>query len=287
MYSYRARWYLPEMGGFGERDPVGYADSDNLMQVLSFNAPNLTDPFGKTFTDWGLSKQYEVPRKVKGGQLTFGVFVDAWAANTVPAGPGDLGAANDGKGIHLGVDWQFWIRRDGTTLAGTFAYDNLDAVEHRVAKTHLPGPFGRWGILGGGGSVSAGINVAKYRGPEKDGYWDLKDSEIVTGWLREFKDVAASLPAFSLGLFWSPLYTGVSASGGPFSLGIGVEASITYYRSTTIGTELGRWKTFVLDSLASVKGAAKSVAVKAEVKVSKVIDGSRAHFRRVLEPNTR
>jgi RHS repeat-associated protein len=46
MYYYRARWYLPEGGVFGERDPVGYGDSAGLYDVMNGDPANRFDPFG-------------------------------------------------------------------------------------------------------------------------------------------------------------------------------------------------------------------------------------------------
>ena len=65
MYDYRARWYLPEAGVFGERDPFGYAGSPNQYMVLGGDPLGAIDPMG-LFQDWVLTKQY----KVEGGQAT-------------------------------------------------------------------------------------------------------------------------------------------------------------------------------------------------------------------------
>ncbi len=46
MYFYRARWYLPEMGEFAERDPLSYRDSVSLTQFLGYSTPNILDPLG-------------------------------------------------------------------------------------------------------------------------------------------------------------------------------------------------------------------------------------------------
>jgi len=50
MYYYRARWYLPEGGVFGERDPLGYGDSADLYQVLGYQPAGIVDPFGLKIT---------------------------------------------------------------------------------------------------------------------------------------------------------------------------------------------------------------------------------------------
>jgi hypothetical protein len=46
VYYYRNRWYLPEAGVFGEKDPVGPVSSVDLYQALGRNPQNLLDPFG-------------------------------------------------------------------------------------------------------------------------------------------------------------------------------------------------------------------------------------------------
>jgi len=46
MYYYRARWYLPETGVFGERDPVGHEGGPNLYPGLFLDPQNLLDPYG-------------------------------------------------------------------------------------------------------------------------------------------------------------------------------------------------------------------------------------------------
>ncbi len=43
---YRVRWYLPEGGVFGERDPRRYHESCNLFQVVEFDSVNRLDPTG-------------------------------------------------------------------------------------------------------------------------------------------------------------------------------------------------------------------------------------------------
>jgi hypothetical protein len=49
VYDYRNRWYLPEAGVFGERDPVGFKNSESLFAFLGVDPPNLRDPIG---LDW-------------------------------------------------------------------------------------------------------------------------------------------------------------------------------------------------------------------------------------------
>jgi hypothetical protein len=45
-YYYRARWYLPEGGVLGERDPVGYVFSPSLYNPLLFSGYNIVDTLG-------------------------------------------------------------------------------------------------------------------------------------------------------------------------------------------------------------------------------------------------
>jgi hypothetical protein len=47
MYDYRNRWYLPEAGVFGERDPVGFVQSPSPYAALRVNPANAIDPSGK------------------------------------------------------------------------------------------------------------------------------------------------------------------------------------------------------------------------------------------------
>jgi len=46
VYSYRARWYLPEAGVFAERDPVGPDQGANLYSYLDQDPANARDPLG-------------------------------------------------------------------------------------------------------------------------------------------------------------------------------------------------------------------------------------------------
>jgi len=46
MYYYRARWYLPEGGVFGERDPVGYGDGQSVYGAFLSSPANRLDPSG-------------------------------------------------------------------------------------------------------------------------------------------------------------------------------------------------------------------------------------------------
>lgn len=47
MYYYRARWYLPDGGVFGERGPLGYHDSPSSYQWLGLAPVQLRDPSGE------------------------------------------------------------------------------------------------------------------------------------------------------------------------------------------------------------------------------------------------
>ncbi len=46
VYDYRNRWYLPEAGVFGERDPEGYSNGPDLLAFCQSNAVNMVDPLG-------------------------------------------------------------------------------------------------------------------------------------------------------------------------------------------------------------------------------------------------
>ncbi len=46
LYYFRARWYDPEAGRFTTRDPMGYADGNNLYQYVSSQPTAKIDPLG-------------------------------------------------------------------------------------------------------------------------------------------------------------------------------------------------------------------------------------------------
>jgi RHS repeat-associated protein len=45
-YAFPMRLYLPSLGRWGQRDPVGYVDGINLYEYVRGRAPNLVDPLG-------------------------------------------------------------------------------------------------------------------------------------------------------------------------------------------------------------------------------------------------
>jgi RHS repeat-associated protein len=47
LYSFRARYYDPELGRFLQPDPLGYQDSMNLYQAFNCNPVNFLDPMGE------------------------------------------------------------------------------------------------------------------------------------------------------------------------------------------------------------------------------------------------
>ncbi len=47
MYSYRARWYLPEMGEFGERDPIWPPKHANRFEAFDSRPTGVRDPLGR------------------------------------------------------------------------------------------------------------------------------------------------------------------------------------------------------------------------------------------------
>jgi len=64
-YYYRARWYLPEMGEFAERDPLGYVQGPSLYQALGGDPAGLLDPLGLKITTQGRGKARENGRTVR------------------------------------------------------------------------------------------------------------------------------------------------------------------------------------------------------------------------------
>ncbi len=51
-YHYRARTYLPQLGRFGQTDPIGYAAGANLYAYVSGDPINLNDPSGLVCMVW-------------------------------------------------------------------------------------------------------------------------------------------------------------------------------------------------------------------------------------------
>ena len=142
MYFYRARWYLPEAGVFGERDPVGYADSPSYYISFQASLPNLRDPSGwsavneyRAYSEplnmsfsffqrlgaagWLRSQEWgpalnDLRRKVK-GRVDLGFFRNT--ANYAYWVPGDFAVTYDQA---LSSDWisNGWIRATGASAAG-------------------------------------------------------------------------------------------------------------------------------------------------------------------------
>jgi RHS repeat-associated protein len=69
MYYYRARWYLPEGGVFGERDPVGYLSSPDSFSFENSSPLNFGDPRGlwawKKTREWDALSEYQYSEYVK------------------------------------------------------------------------------------------------------------------------------------------------------------------------------------------------------------------------------
>ena len=64
MYYYRARWYLPAAGVFGERDPMDPSQGVNLYSYLNSNPVGILDPMGRqSFGPFG-GFNYEPGNKV-------------------------------------------------------------------------------------------------------------------------------------------------------------------------------------------------------------------------------
>jgi RHS repeat-associated protein len=62
VYSYRARWYLPETGVFAERDPMGYSAGPDAFGFLSANTYNVIDPLGLYEKDFHFYAVYFLAR---------------------------------------------------------------------------------------------------------------------------------------------------------------------------------------------------------------------------------
>jgi RHS repeat-associated protein len=140
VYSYRARWYLPEAGVFAERDPVGHVESPSLYAAFRVDPPNLLDPLGletgATFrAEWEISTDYrarqrqleEARRARKVFFLPRFDFVEAWyftsdgvIGSTVTTGLVDL------KGRALPLDTQAYLLKKHPFLP---RYDNPGLVQ--------------------------------------------------------------------------------------------------------------------------------------------------------------
>jgi len=254
MYSYRARWYLPEAGEFAERDPVGYGPSPNLQQLLGYSSPNKWDPYGNR-GDWDYAPggkhnrngswlgaapihtpaQSGGPAHISGDPFgTVGIGVEFFAAAGVPHSP-QKGHASDnwleesfsGAGVLEGADFQFWARPDGSLLGALFLYDNVNGVLTEKWMTGDSGPFGPTGVFGEGASFGIVVNEAVYKGPEPEGHWALSDTKVIQSWAGIFGGLSVAAGPVSIGAFWSPTYTGVSVGMG---VGAGGALSITDYR---------------------------------------------------------
>ncbi len=237
-YYYRARWYLPEMGGFGERNPIDPSQSVNSYNFLNVDPPNFEDPQGKQFGAYGgfnsepenkeLRRRYLAGQGADYGRFTAGLVAEAWGVVTDPEN-GFTPIVGGGEGLHIGVNLQFWSRSNGDVLAGIFAFDSHGAVLERELAKRDWGPFGPWGIMGEGASLALAVDTARYRGREKNGFLDLDDDVVIDRWKGEFTTVGFSAPGLSLGGFWSHYYVGLEISAGIFGQGIGAVGSITYY----------------------------------------------------------
>ncbi len=81
VYYYRARWYLPEAGVFGERDPLGPVNSVNLHQALGWDPQNVLDPNGLVGT---LTTEYNYGiggRKTPEGQRAWNEYFERQRQN--------------------------------------------------------------------------------------------------------------------------------------------------------------------------------------------------------------
>jgi len=237
LYSYRARWYLPEAGVFAERDPVDRTMFWNLYTFVNENPPNMIDPMGEQFSPYGgfnsepenreVYRRYLAGEGTDYGRFTAGLVAEALGVTTNQQGA--LSAVLGGEGIHIGVNLQFWARNNGDVLGGVFAFDSYTAVQRRLSQGQDWGPFGPWGVVGEGASVQLAVDTARYRGPERRGFLDLLDDDVIQSWAGEFKSIGFSTPLVSLGGFWSSRYVGLEASLGAMGLGIGAAGSLTYY----------------------------------------------------------
>ena len=292
MYHYRARWYLPEAGVFGERDPVGYAQTPNLYGYMDEDPANLLDPMGRQFGAYGgfnsepenkeLWRKYSSGENRDDGRLTVGIVAEAWGVAT-KIGPGyyeDFG----GKGIHVGYNYQLWRRRDGTILRGLFFFDNVTAVRQR--KLHgdqLSLPFGPWGIIGEGASVGVSGNVAWFIGATTPGgYQDLSDDDILRFWMGEFRSVGAAFPGGSGSAFWSKSYWGLELSGGRAGIGFGGMASITYYDATTLSAEYSRIKADLIEIASAGNRTARNIVERMKLLSIQRLEDAKRYLRELF-----
>jgi len=312
VYSYRNRWYLPEAGVFAERDPFGYADSPNLLQVLGYSATNTWDPYGEqgrnpdngvipprvSDAPWlqqrrrppGLYPRVNPPETLVdrvlrsedtdpySAHLTLGIGVDFWAANSA-----------ERVGRNFGLDFQFWIRDGPEILDVMYVYDSKRASrnlrsEYSTASDWFGSALKETGIEGFGLSVGGSVSLAKFRGSSRRGYMSLKDDELVESWKHRFNNVGVSTAFGSLGGFWSPVWRGVAV--GPFLTGAGTGgmASVTDYERRSFRADYARIRATVLEQISSLNRTANRAIEDAKVRAADAIDNAKEKILREFLP---
>ena len=108
-YHYRARTYLPQVGRFGQPDPIGYSAGANLYAYVGADPVNLVDPMGlqSRLPNTRRCTRREEEEAVRSSSSTRGsgdvcVVPDEFARSQMPVGGG--GSTSDYFGYMPGYD---------------------------------------------------------------------------------------------------------------------------------------------------------------------------------------
>jgi RHS repeat-associated protein len=141
LYSYRARYFDPQVGRFISEDPIRFAGGINFYRYTGNNLIDYNDPFGLWTGQLGISGG------VAGAGGSFG-----GAVSIVVDGQGNIGIAlTYGFGLGQGVG-------GGIGVQG--------AVSNAVEITDLNGPFAALSATGGDGAIGS---ADYFHGPSPHG----------------------------------------------------------------------------------------------------------------------
>jgi len=272
LYSYRARWYDPELGDFLERDPNGYEDSPSLYCFLGRNPVNVRDPWGRK-DDWGTwlppDGKKELWEKGAGsaplGPVLRAALIDLGKAletrnrtRIVDAlvgqkARGDLAGGYDllqgtlawpFMGVSAGFQVEVFFQKEQFTVA-LFGVETARRLihKHEVVDVNRRGErvldrYFPTGVTGLAASLTlVGVNVAQADEPENNTPKDWG------GWSRSVSLTLPLIPHSSITFFWSQHFTGGALDFGP---GRGV------WYTTSHGYVLAEWTTKDLEAVRAV-----------------------------------